>query len=181
MVTDRGETLKCLTGEVGPFIMSSEARPGSPLELTVAIALVTIIVVGLGAGYYFAYGQNSLPNNFPVAWSVNPLKIKFDIHSATSASAPDSFTCSSTVSPVTLQAFSSQPDNISVTVSPSSFSSCGSTPDSVTVTAACTAAALANGTCPGDLYTGTVVVCGPTSYTCLKRALAVGVAVTTRP
>ena len=156
--------------------MSSEARRGRPLKIIVAIALVAVI--GLGAGYYFAYASTP---SFPVTWSVRPLNIKFSVSQSFSGSAPDSFTCDPSVSPVTLQAFSSQPDIITITVSPSSFPSCGSSPDDVTVTASCTPAAIANGTCPGDKYSGTVVVCGPTSYTCLKQVLKVNVAVTTHP
>jgi hypothetical protein len=155
--------------------MSSEARPRSRLALAVAVALVAIIGAGLGAGYYFAAASTP---SFPVSWSVRPLMIKFNTSDGFSGSAPDSFTCSPDVSPVTLQAFSSQPDFITITVSPSSFSTCGSTPDNVVVTAACTAAHL-DRSCDGDLYTGTVEVCGPAPYTCLKQFLAVTVGVTT--
>ena len=171
MVTDRAETLKCRTGAVRPFNMSSEARPRSRPALAVAIALVAIIAVGLGAGYYFASASSS----FPVTWSVRPLMIKFNTSDGFSGSAPDSFTCSPSVSPVTLQAFSSQPDIITIT---SSFPSCGSTPDNVVVTAACTAAHQ-DTSCDGDKYLGTVEVCGPAPYTCLKQFLTVTVAVTT--
>ena len=174
MVTDRAETLKCRTGAGGLFIMSSEARPRSRPALAVAIALVAIIAVGLGAGYYFASASSS----FPVTWSVRPLMIKFNTSDGFFGSAPDSFTCSPSVSPVTLQAFSSQPDIITITVSPSSFPSCGSTPDNVTVTAACTAAHQ-DTSCDGDKYLGTVEVCGPAPYTCMKQFLTVTVAVTT--
>ena len=174
MVTDRAETLKCRTGAVRPFNMSSEARPRSRPALAVAIALVAIIAVGLGAGYYFASASSS----FPVTWSVRPLMIKFNTSDGFFGSAPDSFTCSPSVSPVTLQAFSSQPDIITITVSPSSFPSCGSTPDNVTVTAACTAAHQ-DASCDGDKYLGTVEVCGPAPYSCMKQFLTVTVAVTT--
>ncbi len=151
--------------------MSSEARRGSPLKIIVGIALVAVI--GLGAGYYFAAASTP---SFQVMWSVRPLTIKFTVTQG-SGSAQDSFTCNPSVSPVTLQVFSSQPDAITVTVSPSSFPSCGSTPDNVTVSASCTPTALANGTCPGDRYTATVQVCGPAPYTCLKQFLTVNIAV----
>src|SRR5437667_5540477 len=156
-----------------PFTMSSESHRGSALGLIIPIALLAII--SLGAGYYFAYARNS---NFPVSWSINPLMIKFNASGPFSGSAADSFTCSPSVSPVTLQAFSSRPDIITITVSPSSFPSCGSSPDNVVVTATCTAAHQ-DTSCDGDQYTGTVEVCGPAPYTCLKQFLAVTVAVTT--
>src|SRR2546422_11293884 len=150
--------------------MSSEVRQGTPLRFILPIALVAVIA--LGVGYYSA----SAAKSFPVAWGVNPLMIKFNASDGFSGSAPDSFTCSPPVSPVTLQAFSSAPDIISITVSPSSFSRCGPTPDDVVVTASCTAAI--SSVCDGE-YTGSVQVCGGTSYTCLKQSLAVTVAVTT--
>ena len=151
-------------------------RPRRWRTLLVATALVALVAAGLGAGYYFA----SAESNFVVTWSDNPLMIKFSARSTTSESAPDSFTCSPSVAPVTLKAQSSAPDTITLTVSPSAFPSCSSTPDNVVVTASCTATATANGTCPGE-YTGTVVVCGPTSYTCLKKALAVSITVQNKP
>ncbi len=144
--------------------------------LLVATALVALVAAGLGAGYYFASAESS----FVVTWSENPLKIKFSARNTTSGSAPDSFTCSPSITPVTLKAQSSAPDTIALTVSPSAIPSCDSTPDNVVVTASCTGLATANGTCPGE-YTGTVVVCGPTSYTCLKKALAVSITIQNRP
>jgi len=141
-----------------------------------AVVLVTLVAIGLGADYYFASAQNS----FVVTWSENPLKIKFSARSGTSGSSPDSFTCSPSVTRVTLNAQTSLPDTITLNVSPSTFPSCGSTPVNVVVTASCTASATANGTCPGE-YTGTVTVCGPTSYTCLKKALAVSITVQNKP
>lgn len=168
--TDRRETLKCRTGEGRSFIMSSQLRRGSPLRFILPIALVA--VVALGVGYYSA----SAAKSFPVTWSVSPLMIKFNASGSFSGSAPDSFTCSPTVSPVTLQAFSSTPDVISITVSPSSFTRCGPTPDNVVVTASCTADN--SSFCDGE-FTGSVQVCGGTSYTCLKQSLVVTVAVTT--
>src|SRR5437870_13735386 len=154
------------------FIMGSKTRRSTLVRFVVPIALLAVIA--LGAGYYSA----SAAKSFPVAWSVNPLMIKFNASDGFSGSAPDSFTCSPSVSPVTLQAFSSQPDIITITVSPSSFPSCGSTPDNVVVTAACTAAHQ-DTSCDGDKYLGTVEVCGPAPYTCLKQFLTVTVAVTT--
>ncbi len=151
--------------------MSPEGQRGSPLKLIVAVALVAVI--GLGAGYYFAYADTP---SFQVSWAVRPLNIKFTATQA-SGSAQDSFTCNPSVSPVTLRVTSSQPDIIAVTVSPSSFPSCGSTPDNITVTASCTPTALANGSCPGDRYRAFVEVCGPTPYTCLKQMLTVNIAV----
>jgi len=151
--------------------MSSEVRRGSPLKFIIPIALVA--VVALGAGYYSA----SAAKSFPVAWGVNPLMIKFNASGSFSGSAPDSFTCSPSVSPVTLQAFSNQPDFITITVSPSSFPHCGPTPDDVVVTASCTPDHQ-DFSCDGDQYTGSVQVCGGTSYTCLKQTLVVDVAVT---
>ena len=175
MVTDRAETLKWRAGKVRLFIMSSEARPRSKLALTIAAALVAVIAIGLGASYYFAAANTP---SFPVAWSVRPLAIKFNTSDGFQMSAPDSFTCDPGVSPVTLQAFSSAPDFITITVAPAFFSSCGSAPSSVVVTAACTAAHL-DSSCDGDRYTGLVEVCGPAPYTCLKEFLEVTVAVTT--
>jgi len=154
-----------------PFTMSSESHRGSALGLIIPIALLAII--SLGAGYYFAYAKSS---NFPVSWSINPLMIKFNASGPFSGSAADSFTCSPSVSPVTLQAFSSRPDIITITVSPSSFSRCGPTPDDVVVTASCTSSI--SSVCDGE-YTGSVQVCGPSTYTCLKQSLVVTVAVTT--
>jgi len=173
MVTHRRETLKCRTEVVGSFKMSSSARLRSPGKLAIAITLIAIAAVGLGVGYYFA---SAATPSFQVMWSVRPLNIKFTVTQG-SGSAQDSFTCNPSVSPVTLQVSSSQPDKITVTVSPSSFPSCGSTPDNVTVTASCTPSALANGTCPGDTYTATVQVCGPAPYTCLRQFLTVNIAV----
>ena len=157
------------------FVMSSEVRRDGPLRFILATSLIAVAVIALGAGYYFA--SASTPS-FPVSWSVRPLAIKFNTSGSFSGSDPDSFTCSPSVSPVTLQAFSSQPDFITITVSPSSFPSCGSSPDNVVVTATCTAAHQ-DTSCDGDQYTGTVEVCGPAPYTCLKQFLAVTVAVTT--
>ena len=168
--TDRRETLKCRPVEGRSFTMSSEVRRGSPLKFILPLALLAVI--GLGAGYFSA----SAAKSFPVAWSVNPLMIKFNASGSFSGSAPDSFTCSPSVSPVTLQAFSSAPDIISITVSPSSFSRCGPTPDDVVVTASCISNI--SSVCDGE-YTGSVQVCGGTSYTCLKQSLVVTVAVTT--
>ncbi len=126
-----------------------------------------MVAVGLGAGYYFA-SANQGPT---VTWSQNPLFIALSPASG-SASAPDSFTCSSPVGPVTLSASSNQPSSITLTVSPTSFPNCGSTPDNVVVTATCTPTAKASSHCVGG-FSGKVVVCGPTSYTCLKRTLIV--------
>src|SRR5438876_2028784 len=95
-------------------------------------------------------------------------------------SRTNSFSSSPSVSPVTMLSSSSQPDIISITVSPASFSSCGSTPDNVVVTASCTPAHQ-DSSCEGDKYTGQILVCGPSSYTCLKQSLVVNVAVTTNP
>jgi len=173
MITDRRETLKCRAEGVGSFNMSSSTRLRSPGKLAAAIALIAFVVVGLGVGYYFAAASTP---SFQVMWSVRPLNIKFTVTQG-SGSAQDSFTCNPSVSPVTLRAFSSQPDTIAVTVSPSSFPSCGSTPDNVTVTASCTPTALAYGTCPGDRYTATVQVCGPAPYSCLKQFLILNIAV----
>jgi len=156
------------------FIMGSKTRRSTLVRFVVPIALLAVIA--LGAGYYSA----SAAKSFPVAWSVNPLMIKFNASGSFSGSAPDSFTCSPSVSPVTLQASSSQPDIISITVSPASFSSCGSTPDNIVVTASCTPAHQ-DSSCEGDQYTGQILVCGPSSYTCLKQSLVVNVAVTTNP
>ena len=141
-----------------------------------AFAVVAFVAVGLGAGYYFASAQD----HFVVTWSENPLMIKFSARGSTSGGAPDSFTCSPSVAPVTLKAQSSAPNTINLTVSPSAFPSCDTTLDNVVVTASCTASATSSGTCPGE-YTGTVVVCGPTSYTCLKKALAVSITVQNKP
>ena len=153
--------------------MTSSHGPRTSL---VAIALVASVAVGLGASYYFASAENS----FVVTWSQNPLMIKFSARSSTSGSASDSFTCSHATAPVNLNAQTSAPDTITLSVSPSAFPACDSTPDNVVVTASCTASATASGTCPGE-YTGTVIVCGPTSYTCLKKALAVSITVQNRP
>jgi len=138
-----------------------------------AIILVTLVATGLGIGYYFASAR---PNSANVTWAANPLFINFSPQ-AGSGSTPDSFTCSSSVAPVTLLARSNQPDIIILTVSPSSFPSCGSSPDNVVVTSACTPAAQANGSCLGD-FSGKVTVCGPTPYTCLGRTLIVVITVT---
>ena len=140
-----------------------------------ALVLVVLVGVGMGAGYYFAAADNPIV----VSWSQNPLIIKFSLGASTSGSASDSFVCSSPVAHVTLQVQSSAPSIITLTVSPSSFPSCGSTADNVVVTASCTASAIVSGTC-GEGASGMVVVCGPTPYTCLKRALVVPVAVTNK-
>src|SRR5436853_6557279 len=89
--------------------------------LLLAIVVVALVVGGLGAGYYFASATLTGTASFPVTWSVRPLDIKFSVVHTFSGSAPDSFICSPSVSPVTLQASSSQPDIISITVSPTSF------------------------------------------------------------
>ena len=158
--------------------MTPEAGPLSPIKIIPPLILVAVIAIGLGAGYYFA--SASTPS-FQVTWSVRPLSIKFNSQISSSGSAPDSFTCSSPVAPVTLLAQINNPNIITLTVAPASFSSCGSTADNVVVTASCTSAALASGTCDGDQFPGTVTVCGFTPYTCLKQVLAVNVAVTTMP
>lgn len=135
------------------------------------VALIALVATGLGAGYYFA-SANSGPT---VAWQLNPLFVTFSSQ-AGSGSAQDSFTCSSTVAPVILEAFSNQPSIVSLTVTPSSFTSCGSTADNVVVNAACTTSAQASQSCHGD-FSGRVFVCGPTPYTCLQRALIVVITV----
>ena len=137
-----------------------------------ALVLVALVGVGLGASYYFAAADNPIV----VTWTVNPLHIKFAISAGTAGSLSDSFTCSSTISGVTFQAQSSAPGAVSLTVTPSTFTSCGSSPDNVVVSAACTPSAVTSGSCPGD-YTGMVTVCGPTSYTCLKRVLVVPITI----
>jgi len=142
-----------------------------------SVVMVALVIAGLGAGYYFASAATPSKASFPVTWSVRPLQIQFSA-SQGSGSAPDSFTCSRSVSPVTLQAQSGSPSIITATVSPFSFTSCGSTPDNIVVTVACTAAALANHTCAGNFDTE-VLVCGPTPYTCLQKELAVNVDITT--
>ncbi len=153
--------------------MSLNTRRTSLLRMMPALILVAFVTVGLGAGYYFAAASTP---SFAVSWSVRPLNIRFQISHGFSGSAQDSFTCSSTISPVTLKAVSNYPAFITLTVSPSSFPSCGSTPDNITVTASCTPAHM-DSSCDGDQYTGTVTVCGPTPYTCVKQALAVNIAV----
>ena len=170
-LTKSTETLKRRMGVGRLFTMSPEARPRHPMQFIVALILVVIVAVGLGAGYYFASGSRG---GVEVTWSVNPLQITF--LAGSSGSAPDSFTCNVAVAPVTLRAFSTQPSIITLTASSSGFSSCGSTPDSVVVTAAC-AADIPMHACPGD-YSGQVVVCGPTPYTCLSEKLSVVIKVT---
>jgi len=151
----------------------SEPSSGVTLRRSLpAIILVTVVACGLGGGYYFAYADSSQPK---VSWQTNPLKITF-ASQAGSGMGSDSFTCSQTVSPVTLKATSNQPDTVSLTVSPSSFPSCGSSPDNVFVTAAC--ASVASESCVGN-FTGRVNLCGPTPYTCLpSRMLVVIIRVT---
>ncbi len=153
--------------------MSQHTGRSSLTRLMPAIVLVTLVTVGLGSGYYLTAAATP---PFPVTWSDNPLMIKFSARTATSGSAPDSFTCSPSIAPVTLVTQSSAPNTITLSVSPSAFPSCGSTPNNVVVTASCTASAIASGTCPGE-YTGTVTVCGPTPYTCEKKALVVSITV----
>src|SRR5919108_445100 len=145
------------------LIMSPDIAGRSLPKLGIAIALLAL--VGLGAGYYFAAANTP---SFTVTWAIRPLMIKFALSNGFSGSAQDSFTCSPSVSPVTLKAQSNQPDFITLTVSPSSFPTCNSSPDNITVTATCTAAHM-DSTCAGDNYTGTVTVCGPTPYQCLKQ------------
>ena len=136
-----------------------------------AVVLVALVAIGLGAGYYFASASSG---SSIVTWNPSHIKIRFSPQIG-SASLPASFTCDPSVSPVTLKASSSNPAIIAITLSPSSFSSCGSIPDIVSVTAGCTPAAIANGTCAGAEATGTVVVCGPSPYTCLQNSLQVEV------
>ncbi len=138
-----------------------------------AAILVSLIAIGLGAGYYFA----SAKSDPTVTWHRNPLFITFSSQTG-SGSVQDSFTCGDTVEPVILQAFSNQPSTVSLTVNPSSFSSCGSTADNVVVTAACTASAQSSQSCEGD-FSGKLFICGPSAYTCLQRSLIVVIAVTT--
>jgi hypothetical protein len=154
--------------------MPGMPSPNRLRTLLSAFVLVALVATGLGAGYYFASASTS---SFAVTWSVRPLDIKFSLHSF-SGSAPDSFTCSQSVSPVFLKAFSNQAGIVTLAASPSSFSSCGSTPNSVLVTAACTSKAQADNTCQGD-FSGRVIVCGPTPYTCLQRDLIVIIKLTT--
>ena len=138
-----------------------------------SVILIGIVASGLGAGYYFASAH---PNSAKVTWAANPLFITFSSQ-AGSAKLPDSFTCSPAVAPVTLLTRSNQPAIITLTVDPSVYSNCGSLPDNVVVTATCTPAAQANGSCLGE-FSGKVIVCGPTTYTCLVRTLIVVINVT---
>jgi len=133
----------------------------------IANVLVALVAIGLGSGYYFASASSS-PT---VTWAKNPLYVAFSSQVG-SGSGQDSFKCSSTIAPVTLQVFSSEPDTVAVTVGPSAFPSCGSTPNNVVVTATCTASARAEHSCEENFY-GIVVVCGPSSYNCLRQILVV--------
>ena len=139
-----------------------------------ALILLSLVTVGLGAGYYFASAHRGDPR---VSWHVNPLQIRV-LETNGPGSASDSFTCSSNVSPVTLRTFSSDPKKVTVSVNPSSFPTCGSTPDHVVVTATCvnTAGSEDQGElCEGSHFTGVVQVCGPTSYQCLSKTLTVSI------
>jgi len=147
-----------------PFIMSSEARRGNPLMVVIPIALV--LVISLGAGYYFV-SADSPP---VVQWSVAPLKIM--ISPTGGGSGSDSFTCSHKISPVTVTAQSSDPSKVTVTVSPNTFSECGSTPDNVLISARCNPG-VSISSCVAQEPAATVTVCGPSPYTCLKKPLQV--------
>jgi len=152
------------------------ASPHNLRNLFLAIILVALVATGLGASYYFASARSARADSARVTWAANPLFINFSSQVG-SGSLPDSFTCSSTVGPVTFIIRSNQPDMITLTVSPSGFSSCGSTPDNVVITAACTPTAFSNNRCL-EGFTGMVTVCGPTPYECLVRSLIVVIQVT---
>ena len=153
--------------------MSPSLGTSGRLKLLAAIILISLVSTGFGIGYYFSAAGNGPP----VTWNINPLQINLTVPPGT-ASASDSFTCSSTITPVTLQVSSSDPQLVNVSVTPDNFSTCGSTPDNVQVTATCSATSVPSGTCGGETqFHGTVIVCGPTSYQCVGRPLSIAITV----
>ena len=155
--------------------MSPEAQLRRPHQPIPALVLVAIVAVGLASGYYFA-GNNFASASSPpvVTWSISPLKM--GIPSSGVGSAPDSFTCSPGVAPVFLSATSSQPSIVQITVSPTAFSSCGGTADNVIVYATCASGVTVTQCAAVSNPAGIITVCGPSSYTCLKKPLQVVVA-----
>ena len=149
---------------VRSFIMSSETKRGNPLKIIVPIALV--LVVALGSGYYFV-SADSPP---VVQWNMNSLKILVAPSGLGSGQA--SFTCSHKISPVTVTASSFNPSVVTFTVDPNTFSTCGSTPDNVVVGAKC-GPGVTLAQCTAQAPAGSVTVCGPSPYTCLKKPLQV--------
>jgi len=75
-------------------------------------------------------------------------------------SATGSFTCSPSISDITLRILVSNPMRMSLTATPSSFSSCSSTPDTVMLTAHCLVSAAL---CKGS-YQGLVQIRQPDNY-----------------
>ena len=156
--------------------MSSDSAHRKRLKKLSAVILVVIVATGLGAGWYFA---SAAKGNDPLAnWTVDPLRFTFS-QSQGSGSGTDAFTCTPSVSPVTLDVFSAEPRIITFTVKPSSFPSCGTTPNGVVVTAACTPVGISQDQCGGqNQFYGTITVCGPTPYQCFDKSLIVVVTVT---
>ncbi len=111
-----------------------------------------MLVAYASAGFAYATSPKA-------TWSSAPLDITFAAATGT-GSAPASFTCSPSISDITLRIIVSNPLRMSLTAIPSSFSSCSSTPDGVMFTAHClVSATLCKGT-----YQGLVQIRQPDNY-----------------
>ena len=109
---------------------SDQAKP-LPLLFSKYLALV---LVGVAVSLIMAAAYFSVVSAGPlrVTWAVNPLTLTPSMTSAT-----DSFTCSGSVSGVTVVVGDSRPGGVQLEATPNSFGSCGSTPDVVTFSFTC--------------------------------------------
>src|SRR6266496_2688372 len=111
-----------------------------------------MLVAYASAGFAYAMSPKA-------TWASAPLDMTFAAATGT-GSATGSFTCSPSISDITLRVIVSNPMRMSLTATPSSFSSCSSTPNAVTFTAHCLVSAPA---CRGT-YQGLVQIRQPDNY-----------------
>ena len=122
-------------------------------QILVGLTITGIMLVAYAsAGFVYAASPKA-------TWSSAPLDISFAATTGT-GSAPGSFTCSPSISDITLRVIVSNPLRMSLTATPSSFSFCGSASLAVRFTAHClVSATLCKGT-----YQGLVQIRQPDNY-----------------
>ena len=120
--------------------------------------LVGLAITGIMLAAYASAGL-AYAASPKATWVSAPLDIGFAAATGT-GSAPGSFTCSPSISDITLRVIVSNPLRMSLTATPSSFSFCGSASLAVRFTAHCLVSATL---CKGS-YQGLVQIREPGSY-----------------